>query len=987
MPLLTIVFTDVVESSATKRDVSLGRDNRERDHAYLEKIQSRHFDLVRAACLAHGGKEVSTMGDAFYLTFEDPVEAVRCAVDIQRNLATAPIDTPRGPLRLRIGVHSGFPAFFEDSWHGTDVDTAARVEATATACQILLSSRTYELVRHMTDVRFHERGEFALKGMDRMALWEADWDGRGPRPTAVRPLGDLQRKRTALRVTVVLAAVVLLGVGAGYLIRRHPKSLGGTEFTVYAKPRLSVAVLGFKNLGKAEEDWLGNALPEMLNTELAPGGGLRMISGEDVAKTTADLALDRMPSYGKSTLTKLRGILKSDYVIAGSYVAAGNQNTDEVRLDVRLQDANSGEIVSSLARSGSLGTLPGVLKQIGAAVRAKLGVQEPSETETAEAQAALVVKPEARRLYTEGLVKLRTFDALGARDPLERAIALEPNWAAPHAALANAWQILGYDAKAREEAKKAVERSGSLSQVERRSIEGRYRELNAQWDEAIEIYRDLWGVFQDEPNFGLELAGVQTSAGKGQEALSTLTKLASLPQMGDDPRIDLARAFAAESLSDVKLQQSAAGAAAQKASQLGSRYLAAQAYWQQCSALYALGELEKAVLACQESAAAAPFALQITARTRTVLSNIMLAQGHTAEALELRRQALDTARQIGSQKDVIGALDHLANLVDVQGNTKEARGYFDEAFRIAREIGDKQQLLQLENDYAADLYGDGNFAGAEELYRKSLDTAREIGDQQGTAMAFQNLSLVLMLKGDLDVAKQEIEEAIAIQRKAGLQSDLAASLQVLGDLLFTRGDFAGARKSYEESLKLSSDLRIPAGVAASRSSLAGLELAEGKPAEAEVLARQAAESFQQEKLSDQEADARNVLARSLLGEGKNSDASEEVTRGMGLSPQDRTVRLSLAVTGARLKARSGNAADARKALDTCMADALKMKLVGLQFEIALAQAEMLAASDPKGALARLQSVNGDAKARGYLRVAAEAERAREELARKGSSAG
>jgi class 3 adenylate cyclase/TolB-like protein len=578
MPLLTIVFTDVVESSATKRDVSLGRDNRERDHAYLAKVQTRHFDLVRACCKAHDGNEVSTMGDAFYLTFEDPVEAVRCAADIQRKLAASPIQTPRGPLRLRIGIHSGFPEYFEGSWHGTDVDTAARVEAAATQHQILLSSRTYELVRQMTDMRFHSRGEFLLKGMDRMALWEADWDGKGPRPTATTPLGEIERQRRLRRRAAVLAAAVLILVSTGYITRRYMKARESGAVMIPVKPRQSVAVLGFKNLGGVEGEWLANALPEMLNTELAAGAGLRMISGEDVANTAADLAVARMPSYGKNTLAKLHSILKSDYVVAGSYVATGNGKSDEVRLDVRLQDASSGETVSSYADHGTIDALPDILKRIGAAVRTKLGIQGPSETESAQAQAAMPANPEVTRLYTEGLARLRTFDALGARDPLERAIALDPKLALPHAALANAWQLLGYDSNARDEAKKAVELSVRLSQQDRRSIEGRYRELTSEWDKAIEIYRSLWGVFQDEPNYALELAKVQTAAGKGKDALATLADLQNRPQMGDDPRIDLARAFAAESLSHVKQQQSAAAAAAEKASRLGSRYLAAQAY-------------------------------------------------------------------------------------------------------------------------------------------------------------------------------------------------------------------------------------------------------------------------------------------------------------------------------------------------------------------------------------------------------------------------
>ena len=977
MPLLTIVFTDVVESSATKRDASLGRDSRERDRAYLEKVQTRHFELVRASCQAFGGKETSTMGDAFYLTFDDPVEAVRCAVDIQKRLGEKPIETPLGPLRLRIGVHSGFPEFFEGSWHGTDVDTAARVEATATERQILLSSRTYELVRHMTDVRFHPRGEFALKGVDRVALWEADWDGKGPRPTAVPPLGVIERRRTIRKSALVLMALVIVLAGAGYVALRYFGAKGPKPFIVPA--RQSVAVLEFKNLGNKQEDWLQNAVPELLNTELSAGSRLRMISGEDVAKATADLSLAAMSSYGKSSLEKLRNILKSDFVLAGSYVANGNANSDPIQLTVHLQDASSGDTVSSFTETGNIGALPEIAKRIGDAVRAKLGTPGPSAEQTAAAQAALPSNPEATRLYTEGLAKLRTFDALGARDLLERAVALEPKFAVAHAALANAWQILGYDLNAREQAKKAHELSANLSEVDKRSIEGRYRELTAEWDPAIEIYRSLWGVFKDEPNYALELAQVQTNAGKGQEALATLAELQKVPQMSDDPRIDLARAFAYESLGDAKQQRTAATAAAEQATKIGSRYLAAQARWLECGALYALGELEKGVTACQQAAAAAPFALQITARTQSVLANIMLAQGQASEALEMRKQVLDTARKIGSQKDVIGALENLANLVDLQGNTKEARAYFDEAFKVAREINDKQQLLKLENDYAADLYGDGDFGQAEELYRKSLATAREIGDQQGTAMALQNLSLVLLVRGQVAEAQSSIEQAIKIQQEAHLQADRVNSLQSLGDILLLRDELAGAKKNYEEALKLATELHAPGQAAVCSASLANLALQEKRYSDAASLAQKAADEFQIERLVDQEADARNTLARVLLAQGKIPQAQAEIDRALALSPQDRIVRLSVSVTAARLKARSGNQAAAKHDLDTDFAEAAKMGLVGWQFEIRLAREE--AENSGKAAGARLDALENEARAKGYLLLASQAKEKRRELSR------
>lgn len=988
MPLLTIVFTDVVESSATKRDVSFGRDNRERDHAYLEKVQTPHFNLVRQCCHARGGREVSTSGDEFYLTFEDPVEAVRCAADIQKRLNDQPIDTPRGPLRLRIGVHSGFPEFFEGSWHGTDVDTASRVEHVAAERQILLSSRTYELVRHMTDVRFHPRGEFALKGVDRIALWEADWDGKGPRPTSVRPLSSPEHKKMMTLGTVAVALLGLIASIATYLVwpRRSTPGTSDTASIPAMKPRRSIAVLGFSNLTTPQEAWVAGALAEFLGTELAAAGDLRTIPGEDVAHFKSDLSLAAMSSYSKETLAKIRKILASDYVISGSYVAAGNAPSDSIRMDVRLQDASSGETLSSFQEAGTIGGLSELLKRVGTNIRNKLAVLQPTDAQASQVKAAVPTNPEAIKLYTEGLDKLRTFDALSARDSFESAIKIEPKYALAHAAMANAWQLLGYDANAKEEALKAMQLSGNLSDVDRRSIEGRYRELNSEWDQAIKIFGSLWGVFQDEPNYALELTRAQTSAGKGQDALATLAELRDKQsQYKDDPRLDLAEALAAESLSDARHQHAAAAAAAEKATHNGSRYLAAQAYWQDCAALFELGDLPKAETACQQSAMAAPFALEIAARSNTVLANIMVAEGKTREALEMRQQVLDTARKIGSQKDIIGALENLANLLDSQGSTKEARQHFEEAFGIARKIGDKQALLMLENDFAGHLYDDGDFTGAEKMYHECLTTARAIGDQQGTAMALQALGIVVMLRGDLAGAQRQVEQAIALQRHAGLQADLANSLESYGDLLLARGDPSGARKSYEESLKVSTELKMPTGVAASRSSIAGLTLAEGKPSEAAELARQAADVFQQEKLIDQEADARNILAKSLFAQGKEADAQAELDRAVHLSPQGRTVRLSISITAARLQAATGNAADARKALDSCMADALKMKFVGAAFEVALAEAEVLAPSDPKSALARLQTLQVDARAKGFLRVAADAERARQQIATRSGS--
>lgn len=798
----------------------------------------------------------------------------------------------------------------------------------------------------------------------------------GAATTAARALEESQRKRKRWRMAIApsLAAVAVLAVTTVYVIHHYAGAPANQSVAIPETPRQSVAILGFKNLGNAGEDWLGNALPEMLNTELAAGSGVRMISGEDVAKSATDLALPVMPSYGKDTLSKLRGILNADYVVAGSFVAAGNQKSDAVRLDLRLQDAISGETVSSFAESGSIGTLPDLVKQTADTFRAKLNIQNLNAIQSAQAQAALSSDPEALHLYSDGLARLRTFDALGARDPLQRAIALEANWAAPHAALANAWQLLGYDANALDEAKKAVALSANLSEVEQRSIEARYRELNSEWPKAINIYGDLWGVFKDEPNYALELAKAQTAAGRGQDALATLAKLESMPQMAGDPRINLARAFAAESMSNVKLQETSAAAAAEKASTLGSRYLAAQAYWQDCSALFNMGQLPQAMAACQKAADAAPFALEIEARTKTVEASILLDQGQSADALEMRQQALATAREVGSNKDIIGALMNLANIQATQGQIADAQKNEQEAIVIAREIGDNQQLLDLESITASDSETEGDYQQAKSLFEDALKTAQEIGDQGGVSTALQNLGALSLLMGDLTPAEKDVRQGLSISQTAHLQSITASGFGNLGDIEMVRGDLTDARKNYADELNLFTGIGDQGDVAGSKLSIAQVALEEGKIGEAEGLAQQAIQEFQAEKLVDGEGDARNTLARALIWQGNLTAGQNEIDNAGKIGVQDYAIKVSLTITAARLKSRSGNVDGARQDLESQLAQAKQKNLVGLQFEARLALAEIEAPSDSKSKGALLAALQTDARNSGYVLVATKAER-------------
>src|SRR5467141_3227854 len=276
---------------------------------------------------------------------------------------------------------------------------------------------------------------------------------------------------------------------------------------VRLKPRRSVAVLGFKNLsGRPDEAWLSTALSEMLTTELAAGEKLRTIAGENVARTKIDLSLADADSYAPDTLARIRKNLGTDYVVLGSYLALGRDSGRTLRLDLRLQDAAAGETLTSVSASGAEAEVSDLVARTGAVVREKLGAGAISAAEAAAVRASLPSGPEAARLYSQGLAKLRVFDAFAARDLLQKAVAADPNHALAHAALAAAWSALGYDAKAKEEAKSAFDRSGNLTRENRLAVEARYRQMTRDWQRTVEIYQTLWNFFPDNVDYGVMLA-------------------------------------------------------------------------------------------------------------------------------------------------------------------------------------------------------------------------------------------------------------------------------------------------------------------------------------------------------------------------------------------------------------------------------------------------------------------------------------------------
>jgi DNA-binding NarL/FixJ family response regulator len=153
--LATVMFSDIVAS--TERAAEIG-DRRWRD------LLDRHDAVIRRALARHGGREVKTTGDGFLALFDGPARAIRCAVAIRQKLRTEGVE-------VRIGLHSGEVELRGDDVGGIAVHLGARVVATASPGEVVVSSTVRDLVAG-SGIGFVDRGEHDLKGVpDRWHLY------------------------------------------------------------------------------------------------------------------------------------------------------------------------------------------------------------------------------------------------------------------------------------------------------------------------------------------------------------------------------------------------------------------------------------------------------------------------------------------------------------------------------------------------------------------------------------------------------------------------------------------------------------------------------------------------------------------------------------------------------------------------------------------------------------------------------------------------
>ena len=347
----------------------------------LNALKQHRAALIDPTIAEHRGRIVKLMGDGVLVEFASVVDAVECAVSIQRGMIERNVGTPDNKrITFRIGVNLGDIIIDDDDIYGDGVNVAARLEGLAEPGGICVSEKVFSEVRTKLEIDFDDLG-----------------------PQQVKNIAEPVR---AYRVT----------------LDRGPVAPKTAPLSLPDKP--SIAVLPFDNMsGDPEQEYFSDGLAEDLITDLSKISGLFVI-----ARNSA-FAFKEQTIDVKEVAEKL-GV---KHILEGSVRKAGGK----VRINAQLIDAASGGHIWADRYDGDLEDIFSLQDNITAQIVAALQVSL-TPTDQALAERKPTDSVEAYDLFLKGranFYRLAPDHMLEAIKCLEEAIERDPNFAEAYSLL------------------------------------------------------------------------------------------------------------------------------------------------------------------------------------------------------------------------------------------------------------------------------------------------------------------------------------------------------------------------------------------------------------------------------------------------------------------------------------------------------------------------------------------------------------------------
>jgi predicted ATPase/class 3 adenylate cyclase len=299
---VTFLFTDVEGSTKLLHELEA--------EAYAQALAA-HRRVIREACARHGGVEVDTQGDAFFVAFATAPAALAAAAELTEALSS-------GPVRVRVGLHTGMPLLSDEGYVGVDVHRAARIAASGHGGQVLVSQETASLV----DADLCDLGEHRFKDLlarERVyQLGSRDFPpirslGRTNLPVAAWPLLGRERELAEIRGLVAdgVRLLTLTGPGGSGKTRLALQAaaelseefLDGTFFAALAPLRETQAVRSTvaESVGLQPDDdlagWLASRRVLLVLDNLEHLQGVAAVVAELLVGEAVVLATSRAPLH------------------------------------------------------------------------------------------------------------------------------------------------------------------------------------------------------------------------------------------------------------------------------------------------------------------------------------------------------------------------------------------------------------------------------------------------------------------------------------------------------------------------------------------------------------------------------------------------------------------------------------------------------------------------------------------------------------------
>jgi class 3 adenylate cyclase/TolB-like protein len=380
----------------------------------LGAIRDLRREVIDQLLARHHGRIVKLMGDGIIAEFASVVDAVICAVAVQRETIARQADTPPTQrIIFRAGINLGDVVVEEDDLLGDGVNVAARLEQLCNPGGVLISGTAYDQLQGKIDLPIDYAGEQYVKNIARpVRTYRVRLDGSrlSLRLRLRRYHGRLRWTAAALAALTFVAAFVILGRPGGDASRRDK--------------RLTVAVLPFETSSEAAQDkWLGDGIAEDIMTELSRSRDVGVVARNSSFRY-ASQPID---------IQTLRRDLNVDFVLQGSVRLLG----DQLRLVLQLVDTETGNNTWAERYDRPFTDVFSVRQDILNQISARL----LSEAQNAVGERVAGRKPnslDAFELVLRAQWQYQLFTRDGAFEGLamaERAVEMDPDYSA-------AWQIL-----------------------------------------------------------------------------------------------------------------------------------------------------------------------------------------------------------------------------------------------------------------------------------------------------------------------------------------------------------------------------------------------------------------------------------------------------------------------------------------------------------------------------------------------------------------